>query len=564
MSEETSRASPRQRSESVALLEEKRDFLLAEEATAVDPDVKFRLKKDLEKIQRKLAELRDGSDPTGPGAFIRELDGKQEDAYLRLEEAELAGEETAAIHQEILELKRQIRAGRPLRRGDYLRGTDFRLIERIGRGGFADVWKASRRGHRKVVAIKVLHNQYTEDRTKRQRFFRGAHQMAMLQHQGVVRVIAEHGEDGGYHFFVMEYVEGGDLHQAVVGGSLEQADVLRIIREVGTALAFAHEAGIVHRDVKPSNILLDDAGRSKLTDFDLVRAIDTTGGTRTNAGMGTFLYAAPEILGQAKEADARADLYSLGMTAIFALHGGGLSTEVIRDTAGFIAGLPVDEPCRQTLLRAVAFDREERWQSVSEFCAALDRAAIDRVPMDRATIGEPVDRPPSAAILALGKTAADEDLFEKIDLEMRHDAEATTRGLIATGWWPSWRRRWPGAHEPEAAAMAWLRSDAWNRAACPEATLETWKQVMADLRATSLAVEDVQQLSRDGRPTWPWIPPFERQQIEDLSLLARDLDALALLAECISQHSPFGRESVAEIVFASSRLEARPPTAPQP
>ncbi len=155
------------------------------------------------------------------------------------------------------------------------------------------------------MAIKVLHAQYSGDSTRRERFFRGARQMALLHHQNVVRVIEEECEDGGFQFYVMEYIGGGTFRQAVLDDILSLEERLRVILEVGEALVLAHGRSVIHRDVKPANILLDEDGRPKLTDFDLVRAADTTGGTRTQGMLGTFLYTAPESLSNPKEAGAQ-------------------------------------------------------------------------------------------------------------------------------------------------------------------------------------------------------------------------------------------------------------------
>jgi len=169
-----------------------------------------------------------------------------------------------------------------------------------------------------------------------------AHSDVPIRLRQVLAVIEERCEDGGFLFFVMEHLSGGDLRRAVLDGHFDREGVLRIVREVGEALAFAHARNVVHRDVKPGNVLLDAEGHAKLTDFDLVRAVDTTGGTRTGM-MGTVVYAAPELLYKAQKADARADVYGLGMTAIFALTGEDLPLDVLRDAASFVVGLEVDD-----------------------------------------------------------------------------------------------------------------------------------------------------------------------------------------------------------------------------
>jgi len=258
-----------------------------------------------------------------------------------------------------------------------VRDGGFLLLAAIGHGGCANVWRAYDNRQRGVMAVKVLHGQYAQDASRRERFFRGARHMARLRHPGIVRVVEEACEDGGYYFFVMEYVGGGDLRQAVKAGRLSLQERLRVIAEVGEALGFAHEHGVIHRDVKPGNVLLGVDGRPKLTDFDLVRAADTTGGTRTT-GLGTFLYAAPEAMVDAKGAAEPADVYGLGMTAIFALHGDDLPSDVLWELPEFVAALEVDERRREALRRAVARKVGDRWATVAEFCQALRDAVIQQ------------------------------------------------------------------------------------------------------------------------------------------------------------------------------------------
>jgi len=311
-----------------------------------------------------------------PGAAVCELSQALVDAYRQKEELVTAGRDTTAIDGEILALRRRIREGGQLKAGDFLADGRFKLIGQIGHGGFATVWKAYDRKTNQPVAIKVLHVQYAEDRTRRERFFRGARKMAELRHPGIVGVIEEKGEDGGYRFFVMEYVAGDDLREAVLAERLTVDDRLRILLEVGDALDHAHQKGVIHRDVKPANILLDDAGRPKLTDFDLVRALDTTGGTRTGGMLGTFLYAAPEFMRNPKETEAIADVYSLGMTAVFALYGEELPMEVMRDADSLIADLSCSPAVKEVLVTAVDWDRRRRFPSVTAFCSALFDALV--------------------------------------------------------------------------------------------------------------------------------------------------------------------------------------------
>ncbi len=317
-------------------------------------------------------EQRDEIDcPTYADEATRDLGEALAAAQLHHEELTMSGQDASAALAEILDLRRQIREGGRLKPGDFLADGRFRLLEQIGKGGFSTVFKAYDRQERCLVAVKVLHGQYGDDRTRVERFFRGARKMAQLQHQGIVRVTEARIEDGGYLFFVMEYVAGGDLRQAVLNNRMSGESGLELIQGVAAALTFAHTCGVIHRDVKPANILLSEEGRPKLTDFDLVRAFDTTGGTRTGSVLGTFLYMAPEALERSKDAGVASEVYSLAMTAAFVLYGQELPPVVFRDPESFVSQLDCRASIRRALIRASSWDPGERFESVHEFSQAL-------------------------------------------------------------------------------------------------------------------------------------------------------------------------------------------------
>ncbi len=290
------------------------------------------------------------------------------------------GESTAEIDAQIVDLKRRRRANNPsLEAGEYLLGSRFRLERCIGHGGFGDVWEAiDREANHRPVAIKVLHPQWARSEERRERFFRGARQMAALDHPGIVRVLHPKGQESGFSFYVMENFAGGDLKHAVLRGEIGAERALEVIRQVAAALHHAHESGLVHRDVKPENILLDGKGRAALTDFDLVHAFDTTGGTGTMASMGSFFYAAPEAHQDAGQVDRRADVYSLGVTTIFGLLGRSITLDDFRDWGKCVDGLDASGGVREVLRRAVAYERENRFESCAAFAAALRDAAVPR------------------------------------------------------------------------------------------------------------------------------------------------------------------------------------------
>jgi formylglycine-generating enzyme required for sulfatase activity len=308
---------------------------------------------------------------------VQDLADQLHDAYSEQERLLSEGADPAklqAIQVRILELRRRIREGGRLRAGDFLLDGRYKLLKPLKQGGFGTIFRAFDTRGRRLVAIKVLHGQYADDRSRRERFFRGARKMAELQHQGIVQVLDAEQVDEGHYFFVMEYLPGGDLRDAVLKELPAPQRALDLILETGAALTFAHARGLIHRDVKPANIVLDAEGQPKLTDFDLVRAGDTTGGTRTG-GLGTFGYAAPEAMQRAKDVDARADVYGLGMTAVFALRGIDPDLfEVLRDLDGLIGRLPIPPTVMPVLARALAWKAADRYESVEEFCTALRQA----------------------------------------------------------------------------------------------------------------------------------------------------------------------------------------------
>jgi RNA polymerase sigma factor (sigma-70 family) len=316
--------------------------------------------------------------PTAPrpayaSAEVEALSNQLEGARRRKQALSDAGLAIDDVDREILQLRRQLREGGQLRAGDTLGDGRYLLVKQLGRGGFALVWEAWDRLEAQRVAIKVLHANLAGDPLRCERFFRGAQAMRRLAHPAVVQVLEPRGEDGGFYYFVMELVQSGNLREAVLEKRLQGDDALRPVLQVGEALAVAHARGMIHRDIKPANILLDDQGNGKLTDFDLVGAHDTTGGTRTGA-LGTIVYAAPECLDKPQNATPRADVFSLGMTAIFCLSGQDLSMDTLVDRAGALSQLDCTIFVRKVLERAVEWKPDRRFADAAEMVIELGKA----------------------------------------------------------------------------------------------------------------------------------------------------------------------------------------------
>ncbi len=199
-------------------------------------------------------------------------------------------------------------------------GGHYEIHELLGRGGMGAVFKATDLKLERLVAIKVLPSEYATNKHVRERFLREARSAAKLDHPNIVPIYAVEDEKELY-YFVMRFVEGKPLDEILANQSLPWQEVQRILYEACEGLAHAHRRGIVHRDVKPANIMLDEDGRALLADFGISKAQgNTTSFTATGAVVGTPAYLSPE---QAKgeEVDGRSDQYSLGLVGYRMLAG---------------------------------------------------------------------------------------------------------------------------------------------------------------------------------------------------------------------------------------------------
>jgi serine/threonine-protein kinase len=193
-------------------------------------------------------------------------------------------------------------------------GTPFgryRLIELLGRGGMGEVWRAYDTDTDRIVAIKLLPAYFSDNEEFQRRFRREAHAAARLNTPHVVP-IHNYGEIDGRLYVDMRLIEGRDLQEVLADGPMEPGRAVRVIEGIALALHAAHEVGLLHRDVKPSNVLLDENDFAYLIDFGIARALDESRLTSTGVGPGTVLYIAPERLGEhPDEDDARVDIYAL-------------------------------------------------------------------------------------------------------------------------------------------------------------------------------------------------------------------------------------------------------------
>ena len=292
----------------------------------------------------------------------------------------------------------------------------YQIIREVGRGGMGIVYLARDLKLDRLVAIKTLPPQFASDAVIRERFVREARTAARLTHPNIVP-IHRADEIDGHVFFVMGFVDGAPLSQIVrEGGPLSPRAAVAILLDVAAALGYAHEFGIVHRDVKAENILVDRAtGRALVTDFGIARLAEAAPLTATGTVLGTVYYMSPEqVAGDA--VDPRSDIYSLGVVAFFALSGrfpfehataSAVLVAHVTKAAPSLAAVAttVPFPLASAVDRALAKDPAARYQDCREFSRELER-------VESLLPSEDVAAPAPASRIAVSSTEA-QDIWRR-------------------------------------------------------------------------------------------------------------------------------------------------------
>lgn len=269
----------------------------------------------------------------------------------------------------------------------------YRILKRIGSGGMAEVFKAIDTVLDREVAVKILLQQYIHDNDFINRFRREAQSAASLSHKNVVSIL-DVGEEEDIYFIVMEYVEGSTLKELIQKkGSLPVKEALDITKKIASALEHAHNNNIVHRDIKPHNILIGKYGEVKVTDFGIARAASQATITHTGSVLGSVHYLSPE---QAKggHTDEKSDIYSLGIVLYEMVTGKlpfsgdspiSVALKHLQENFTYPRDINPDIPqsVENIILRALVKDPNRRYQSAEEMLGDLETA------LDPSRINEP-------------------------------------------------------------------------------------------------------------------------------------------------------------------------------
>lgn len=305
---------------------------------------------------------------------------------------------------------------------------NFKVLQIVGMGGMGVVYKAMQEPINRVVALKVLPPQLSLNDELAKRFDIEAKAISRLQHQNIVSLY-EAGEDKGYRYFAMQFIDGENLSARIQSKKpLPASEIIDVAKQICRGLRYAHAQDVIHRDIKPQNILVDKENIARLSDFGIAKMFSSSGITMTGVTVGTPEYMSPEQA-EGVEVDCKTDIYSLGVVIY----------EMLTKRPPFLANNPVataykhvheipvppsvkrrDTPKRLELivLRALKKDKNERYESIDEMLEHLDSVDINET-VDRTTVSFAVQKNHQDGHLS-GDKASDKRITDRRSGDRRH------------------------------------------------------------------------------------------------------------------------------------------------
>jgi serine/threonine protein kinase len=302
-------------------------------------------------------------------------------------------------------------------------GGRYRIDAMLGQGGMSAVYKATDPNLKRVVAIKLIHQHLSGDASFVVRFEEEAAAVARLRHSNIIQVF-DFNVDGGVYYMVLEYIPGETLHDRLqrlnaTSQFMPHDQAVKFAANVCDAMEYAHQRGMIHRDIKPPNIMLDVQGQAIVMDFGIVKILGGDGHTATGAVVGTARYMAPEII-RGEVADGRSDIYSIGVT-LYEMLGG--RPPFVADSAVTLMMMHLNDPVPDVrkfrpdvpnsliavLDRALQKDRELRYRTAAEMAADMRRAlAAPAVPGPaEATVLTPEDQRPEISRSTMSRSRSE-------------------------------------------------------------------------------------------------------------------------------------------------------------
>jgi serine/threonine protein kinase len=261
----------------------------------------------------------------------------------------------------------------------------YEIKSELGRGGMATVYRAYDPSFNREVAVKVLPREMMHDPQFRARFDREVKMVAGLEHPSIVPVY-DVGDEDGQPYFVMRFMTGGSLSALIAKGKMSVEDTARIVEKIAQGLTYAHKKGVIHRDLKPDNILFDDNGDPFISDFGIAKLTESTGSLTGSGVIGTPAYMSPEQA-QGNEIDGRSDVYGLGVIVYQMLSGHqpynadtpmGVVvkhiTEPVPEILNMVPNLPIEVD--QIIRSSMAKDKTKRYATAVELAKALNLVAF--------------------------------------------------------------------------------------------------------------------------------------------------------------------------------------------